>query len=309
MEDFTLNISLPRDEDGYVGRECPNCKTYFKVKFGTGLKTEICNCPYCCYMDDYNNFTTQSQNKYIESIIDREINEHIINPMLNKLDNSLKELERATRGGFLQIEVYSSSNNRYIPINYYQEKKLETDIVCNNCGLEFSIYGVFTTCPDCKELSALTIFKKSLESVKKRIELSNDLQDNEMKKMLLEDSLSGCISSFDGLGKALKKKYNTKLSNTKNLFQKINILSKELNLYGIDISKIIGNNNYDFIFEMFQARHLFEHNFGEIDDDFIKYFPQYKSQLKHKYLLEDKKILNLAELLQILGEKICEKLK
>jgi len=34
-----FQISLPLDEEGYLGRECPNtdCERYFKIKPGTGL--------------------------------------------------------------------------------------------------------------------------------------------------------------------------------------------------------------------------------------------------------------------------------
>ena len=310
METFTLKISLPSDEEGYTGRECPNCNEYFKVKYKDELKAHKFNCPYCSYEDDYDNFKTEAQQKYIDSIIESEVHNRFIKPMLDKLDDSLKELERKTKGGLIQIKVRSSNSSKTIPINNYQEKQLETDLTCGNCGLEFSVYGVFTTCPDCKELSAITVFKKSLDSVRKRIELSNAIEDNDMKEALLVDSLFGCVSSFDGLGKALQKKYNTKLSNKRNLFQKIEILSIELkDSIGINIQQMIGNSEYEFLFEMFQARHLYEHNFGEIDEDFIKNVPKYKDQFKRKYHLDYDKLIRCVELVKVLGEKIFEELK
>jgi Zn finger protein HypA/HybF involved in hydrogenase expression len=45
-------------------------------------------------------------------------------------------------------------------IKHYQEKILETNIACDNCGLVFSIYGVFSNCPDCGRLNAKVIFEK-----------------------------------------------------------------------------------------------------------------------------------------------------
>jgi hypothetical protein len=46
-----IHIQIPSDEDGLVGRECPqsDCLVYFKIKLGTGLKGEglPCHCPYC----------------------------------------------------------------------------------------------------------------------------------------------------------------------------------------------------------------------------------------------------------------------
>jgi hypothetical protein len=38
-EMFTVNVSIPTDEAGLLGRECPvsDCLGYFKVKPGTGI--------------------------------------------------------------------------------------------------------------------------------------------------------------------------------------------------------------------------------------------------------------------------------
>jgi len=33
-----LSIPIPPDNEGYTGRECPKCKAYFKIVFGTGPK-------------------------------------------------------------------------------------------------------------------------------------------------------------------------------------------------------------------------------------------------------------------------------
>ena len=54
----------------------------------------------------------------------------------------------------------------------------EMTLICDSCGLEFSIYGVFANCPDCDHLSAITIFKKSIEVIRKKLLLIEDLKDN-----------------------------------------------------------------------------------------------------------------------------------
>ena len=43
-----MSISIPTDENGYLGRECPekSCEGYFKIKPGTGLPSATdCICP------------------------------------------------------------------------------------------------------------------------------------------------------------------------------------------------------------------------------------------------------------------------
>jgi len=45
-----FSIPIKPDKDGYLGRECPikDCKGYFKITPGTGLKGPVpCHCPYC----------------------------------------------------------------------------------------------------------------------------------------------------------------------------------------------------------------------------------------------------------------------
>ncbi len=42
-----IAVPIPNDEDGYLGRECPKCESYFKVTLGTGITTgnPPCHCP------------------------------------------------------------------------------------------------------------------------------------------------------------------------------------------------------------------------------------------------------------------------
>lgn len=132
--DFTeyaqLRVALTPDEKGYTGRECPSCERYFKVKFDTGLPTTFQMCPYCGHKDDGNKFFTQDQIKYIHGVAANEV----ISPQVEKLKENMKSLK------------HFKPNN--IPCRFdipkYKEEILETDVICDNCGLNFSIYGVFS---------------------------------------------------------------------------------------------------------------------------------------------------------------------
>jgi Zn ribbon nucleic-acid-binding protein len=167
MDNIKIDIPVLTDNNGFVGRECPECEKYFKVKFGTGLETEICICPYCQHENNHDHFYTQEQLKYIESYVKKYAFEQILKPELKKLDKSFKDLERSTKHSLLQFKVKSNISNISYQIDYYQEQELETSLTCDSCGLDFSIFGVFATCPDCGELSAITVFNKSIEVIKK----------------------------------------------------------------------------------------------------------------------------------------------
>ena len=81
-----IPITFLTDEHGLTGRECPSCNGYFKVKFGTGMPTSHCICPYCGEKSDHNQFFTQDQIKYAQSVAVREG----LGPELKKLERSFK---------------------------------------------------------------------------------------------------------------------------------------------------------------------------------------------------------------------------
>lgn len=311
MNDIKINIPVLTDDDGFVGRECPECEGYFKLKYGTGLDTEICICPYCQHENNNDQFYTKEQVKYIESYVRKYAFEQIIKPGLSKIDKSFKELERKTRNSLIQFKVKSNTNNINYRIDYYQEKELETNILCDSCGLAFSIYGVFATCPDCGQLSAITVFRKSIEVIRKKLILSEKIDDQDLIKSFLEDALNNSISAFDSLGKALIKKYENILkTKSQNLFQNISLLSETLKVNkGKSIDELIGIDSWKFLVKMFQVRHIYEHNFGEMDSQFIKRLPEFEDKLKRKYILDREEINRLIVEIEQLGDMIINYLK
>lgn len=92
---FSIQLSVPQDENGYIDRQCPECGMYFKIKPGTGLKeNRNCKCPYCEYESEIGSFITKEQLDYFESIVRKEAFEKIIKPGLKKIEEYLKSLEK-----------------------------------------------------------------------------------------------------------------------------------------------------------------------------------------------------------------------
>ena len=62
-DQYTFSISVPPDEDGMLGRECPDdscCPGYFKVRSGTGITDGQIEafCPYCRTAAEPSDFLT-----------------------------------------------------------------------------------------------------------------------------------------------------------------------------------------------------------------------------------------------------------
>jgi len=118
------------------------------------------------------------------------------------------------------------------------------------------------------------MFKNSLEAVRKRLAVIENIPDTEieLRQGLIADSISACVSAFDGLGKKLRARHlDIFPSRPRNLFQNLRALEEALsNSLGFDLKKAVGESGHQQLNYMFQVRHIWIHNFGEADEDFIK---------------------------------------
>jgi len=296
MSDITVQIKFPTDENGMIGRECLKCERYFKLKPGTGLPIDTTNCPYCDYAGSSNTFYTTDQNEYIRSVATKEAYEKILRPAIDKM---LTNLEQSTRSSkYVKITVNRSGTKKFFPIKYYDEKELETHVTCDNCSLEFAIYGVFGRCPDCADLNAFTIYAKSLEVTKRQIDLFEaETNDNQIRENNLKFILANLVGTFDALGKELRRhKPEVFPDKPKNLFQNIEKLNEILN------NKLQESlSDFEFLYLIFQVRHIYEHNMGVIDDDFVRRLPKFTPYKGQKYTLEKTEIVKFIDAMYTMG--------
>jgi hypothetical protein len=307
-----IEISIPTDENGLTDRECPssNCLGYFKIKFGTGLKGENlpCHCPYCGHTAGHNHFWTQEQLEYTRSIM-----ENVVSKAL-EVDVKLmdQKLRQSSKNSFIKLGLDFKSQAH--PIQYYQEKQLETHVVCDNCTLEYAIYGVFAFCPDCGEHNSLQILSKNFEIVEKEITLAQSTCDSELAIYLIEDALENAVSVFDGFGRATAIAYSIKSSDieaTKKIsFQNLEAATKKVNdLFGIEMSSVVNKSDWEFLVSCFQKRHLLAHTMGVIDEDYIKKAHDKHAIVGRKIEIVADDVLRLINLLEMVGNDLVINLK
>lgn len=279
-----FSIRIEPDENGYIGRECPACEKYFKIKFGTGLPDATdCHCPYCNFIDSQSVFHTKQQIEYAQSVV--------LNEFSNNLINQLKKFEKTPdKNAFISIGI--SVEGEPIPIVSYSETELEEYITCSNCTLDYTIYGVFGYCPDCGIHNSLQILNANYDLILKILDLSLNA-DPAIKAKLIENSLEDTISAFDGFG----REYCSSIP--KISFQNI-VAAKDklLRELGFDISTKIEANQWQFICEQFQKRHLIAHKMGVIDEDFVVKTGCSSSLIGRKVSVTEVEVRNLIEALK-----------
>lgn len=308
IDNNKLSVPMPSDDEGYTGRECPNCEAYFKIVFGTGLQdTSFCYCPYCGYYKHHNGFTTQAQNEYIISIARNYFSSIVL--------DKFKELERKyppNRGRFLNISIKATGTPT--PIQYYTEKKLETRIECGQCTLKYSVYGVFAHCPDCGEHNSHQILEKNLELAKKELELASNVDEYELSEYLIADSLENVVSAFDGFGREICKIYSARANEPKKAvnisFQNLyKAQHKVLKQFGIDIADALPDEEWHETKRCFQKRHLLAHKMGIIDEEYVSKADDISAIVGHKVPISPEEVSLFIDYVRTLGKFIFDEIK
>ncbi len=300
-----FSISLPSDEEGLIGRECPvpDCEGYFKLQPGTGLKGENLptNCPYCGHTAGSDKFFTKGQIEYAKSVVMREVTGALL--------KDLKSLEFNHRpGGGFGIGISMKVSGQPTPIRHYREDKLETEVVCDRCTLRYTIYGVFGFCPDCAVHNSLQILHKNLELIQKLLAVA-ETQDSQVAQHLVENALEDCVSAFDGFGRETCRVFAAKAMKPEKAseirFQNIvGARDRVTEQFGIDFAAAASPTDWAHVRRAFQKRHLLAHKMGVVDEGYLSETGDPPSLLGRKIAISTPEVRELVTTLQSLGREL-----
>lgn len=300
-----FSISIPADEEGMIGRECPvpECEGYFKLQPGTGLQGENLptNCPYCGHKAGSDKFFTKAQVEYAKSVVMLEISGALL--------KDLKSLEFNHRpsGGF-GIGISMKVSGQPTPLRRYREPKLETEVVCDRCTLRYTIYGVFGFCPDCAAHNSLQILNKNLELVQKLLAVA-ETQESQVAQHLVENALEDCVSAFDGFGREACRVFAAKALKPEKAaeirFQNIvGARDRVKEQFAIDFASTASPADWAHVRRAFQKRHLLAHKMGVVDEGYLLETGDPPSLLGRKISIATPEVHELVTTLQSLGGEL-----
>ncbi len=297
-----IKVSLPTDQSGYLGRECPNeeCKGYFKLVPGTGLKgISECHCPYCGREADTGEFHTLEQIEYAKSIAIRQVTEAFLQE-LKKIEFNIKPT--GSFGFGMSMEVKPGQPH---PIRWHREKGLETHIDCAGCTLKYAVYGVFAFCPDCGRHNSLQILDKNLEVVSKMLDMAANAE-GELAGRLIENALEDCVAAFDGFGREMCRVFAEKSSEpakaVKISFQNLEGAKQNMQgLFGLDLATELTTAEWDTAVRAFQKRHLLSHKMGVVDAEYVRKSADTRAVVGHKVNVKAGEVRGLGQIIGKLG--------
>ncbi len=310
-DEIHMTISLPLDESGMVGRECPNpdCQRYFKVKPGTGIVdpdyAEMF-CPYCESKYSVEEFNTEDQQEYFRSSLVKfssDLVEDAIKGIFNR-----PHLPRSSKS-FVSVEWH------YKPgtpprIHEYVEQELQTTLTCENCTLEYAIWGVFAVCPDCGKHNLYQITETNLNKIEHQINLKDNLEtkfgdtEQEYLKSVFSDhaqswieaAYKDLVTAFETFCKDLDSRLfpraaKPSMKKAGNIFQRLNDTRRWFqDQYNIDLFSILLPDEIELLRLVFSKRHILTHNMGIIDAKYIQENNLNNDVLGHKVEVDKNEI-------------------
>jgi len=289
QETYEMRVNIPSDEQGMVGRECPdsNCSpAYFKVKPGTGIIEDQVDayCPYCMTKADPRDFITESQKNYAVDLLKNEAIDGVNRVLQHALGigpSGRKKIGSAP----VSIEMtYKPGRTKsvYPPM----EEQLRRDVTCSHCGLEQAVFGLATWCADCGEDIFLIHLAKEFEVVNKMLSAVEQRKADLGARVAgrdVENALEDLVSIFEAVLKIITKRYliASELGDVEmvdilerkvgNRYQNIESATSTFKKYvGFSPFEIIPEADIDFLKTTFEKRHPITHNLGVVDKKYLE---------------------------------------
>jgi hypothetical protein len=171
-----FKVTIPLDEEGYLGRECPKCIQTFRVhneEYDNLPDDLVLTCPYCGHRDDRSEFMTTQQVARLTQVA----RDYALQMISDTLDTSFKRMARSTsRNRFVKI-TYRSTPFYPEPLPGINEERLVRERTCATCGLRYAVFGDHRFCPVSGYLGALEIARDALAAEKAKLDVMAEIPE------------------------------------------------------------------------------------------------------------------------------------
>ncbi len=244
-------VFIASDSQGKFGYQCPQCRGYWRADGGSSI------CPYCGVAAQGHDFLTDAQRSYVfqycarlRDALDQEKDgDHVID-MDAVADAAGKEIEK--------------------PPFYYVEESQQTKFTCEKCGCFNDILGNFGYCSRCGTRNDLRHLETdTIAKIRDRINAGGPYE------ACLRDTASAFDSFVAQYVKQLIQHVPMRSGRRNRLekmrFHDLKSVTEEISSgFDIDIFEGLKENETALATLMFHRRHVYDHNGGEVDDNYLK---------------------------------------
>jgi hypothetical protein len=170
---FKVSISIPTDEDGYFGRQCPACEAPFKMRHDEyeRLPDEIeLTCLFCGHREEHSSFMSPAQHARVTAAAEGLAEQWLHGQFSDMLSRTFGRRASPPRrsGSFISIG-WSYTPGTPPPVRELPgavEKQTRRTVACSMCGNHHAVYSATSFCPLCGPRPAT---ERVLEAIMARI--------------------------------------------------------------------------------------------------------------------------------------------
>jgi DNA-directed RNA polymerase subunit RPC12/RpoP len=279
-----FKVSMPLDDEGYFGRECPSCHQIFRIHsddYDALPDDLVLTCPYCGHRDEHSTFMTTQQKDRADRVAFDFANQMIS----DMLDKSFGSLARSTRNNkFVKIS-YRSKPFFPEPLPGINEERLIRERTCPTCGVRYAVFGEHRFCPVSGALDPADIARDALAAESAKLDAMSEIPEPQRSALreqgvldrIAVDTLSRVVGVVETLASA---QFNERVENAAtllkgkgNVFQRLDDLADLFDAHhGIEARTAEGVD-WPTLKRLWAARHSHVHADGLVDEKYLKAVP------------------------------------
>jgi hypothetical protein len=285
-DDVHMQVSMPTDEHGFFGRQCPTCTQLFRVDADDyeALPDDIeLWCVYCGHHGEHSDFITRQQLDRAT----RAAEDWAMQSIGQRLDRSLRSLSTPRpRSGFgIQIS-YRSTPFYPQPLPGIDEERLIRIRSCGSCALRYAVFGEHRYCPVCGPLPADVVATDAISAETARLDALTHLPPNTASALreqgvftrIRVDTLKNLVGIVETLAGAMfhaaVPDAAQRLKGRGNTFQRLDDTADLFVAAGYaDLRTVVDAVTWQRLRQAWATRHVFTHNDGVVDDKYLSAVP------------------------------------
>lgn len=259
MTELRFTVSLPTDE-GFIGRECsnPDCSRYFRVH-AESIADEM-HCPYCGERFASDDLFTREQIDYVTEVASEQAMEHVS----AELSKMFGQLERETRDNkFITFKPGTPYKAKTVRPRY-DERKVDSEILCPTCGSRFQVDGIFAHCVGCG-IENIAVYDANLEVIRAEVAAASDPQ------RALRHAYGDLVSVFESTCGNRASMFAAEHGSFQDPYEARRFFKKHA---GIDLFASLDEAEELAIRRVFHKRHACQHSRGIITERYVRKVPE-----------------------------------
>jgi hypothetical protein len=276
-----FKVSIPLDEHGFLGRQCPSCGQIFRVNhedYEAAPEDLVLWCTYCGHQAPHSEFMTQQQKDRLMQVA-MDAGMQLID---NTIGRAFRDMARRSAGNkFFRVE-YRSKPFYPKPLPGINEEALIRERTCPSCQVRYAVFGDHRFCPFSGPLSAIDVAADALAAETAKLdalalipaEAAPALREQGVFDRIYVDTLGSVVGTVETLARDV---FTARVANASgllagkgNVFQRLDDLADLFAThFGIDLRATSGLR-WDDLKRLWAARHVHVHNGGVVDDRYLR---------------------------------------